>query len=241
LTTFNYAWKLVELPLVLAIQLVASLAFPAIAKAFSGQGASPSQQQHALRGAFLLAWVLACAAAAALAGMGPSLAQLLFGWGRMTPEAVAQVGAWGQIGAWSLLPQALLAVLLTLMASTGRLRGAVQVYLGALGLLAVLGWVAFRHGNGDGSQVMWALNATLTAAAVALWMRERAFLHGVLRPLDLLPAAVAALGLAGATSVFSVPGRLAGLLFAVVLAALVTGIAWVFTPGLRSALRRPIP
>lgn len=31
LATFNYAWKLVELPLVLAIQLVASLAFPAIA------------------------------------------------------------------------------------------------------------------------------------------------------------------------------------------------------------------
>jgi putative peptidoglycan lipid II flippase len=240
LTTFNYAWKLVELPLVLAIQLVASLAFPAIAKAFSGQGASSSQQQHALRSAFLLAWVLACAAAAALAGMGPSLAQLLFGWGRMTPEAVAQVGAWGQIGAWSLLPQALLAVLLTLMASTGRLRGAVLVYLGALGLLAALGWAAFHHGNGDGSQVMWALNGTLTAAAVALWIRERAFLRGVLRPLDLLPAAVAALALTGATSAFSVPERLAGLLLAVVLAALVTGIAWVFTPGLRNALRRPI-
>ena len=33
LATFNYAWKLVELPLVLAIQLVATLAFPGIAKA----------------------------------------------------------------------------------------------------------------------------------------------------------------------------------------------------------------
>ena len=35
LATFNYAWKLVELPLILAIQLVATLAFPAIAKALA--------------------------------------------------------------------------------------------------------------------------------------------------------------------------------------------------------------
>ncbi|WP_040894015.1 hypothetical protein, partial [Verminephrobacter aporrectodeae] len=28
LASFNYAWKLVELPLVLAVQLVAALAFP---------------------------------------------------------------------------------------------------------------------------------------------------------------------------------------------------------------------
>ena len=35
LATFNYAWKLVELPLVLAIQLVATLAFPAITRAIS--------------------------------------------------------------------------------------------------------------------------------------------------------------------------------------------------------------
>jgi putative peptidoglycan lipid II flippase len=242
LTTFNYAWKLVELPLVLAIQLVASLAFPGIAKAFSDQGtAHPREQQHrALRSAFVLAWVLACAAAAALAGMGPSLAQLLFGWGRMTPEAVAQVGAWGQIGAWSLLPQALLAVLLTLMASTGRLRGAVMAYLGALGLLAALGWAALRAGNDDGSQIMWALNAALTAAAVALWIRERDFLRGVLGPRDLLPAAVAALLLAGATSTLSVPGRLPGLAAAMALAALVLGTAWVSTPSLRQALQRSI-
>jgi putative peptidoglycan lipid II flippase len=242
LTTFNYAWKLVELPLVLAIQLVASLAFPGIARAFSGQNtARPREQQHqALRSAFVLAWVLACAAAAALASMGPSLAQLLFGWGRMTPEAVAQVGAWGQIGAWSLLPQALLAVLLTLMASTGRLQGAVMVYLSALGLLAALGWAAMRAGNDDGSRIMWSLNAALSAAAVALWIREREFLRGVLGPRDLLPAAAAALFLAGATSTLSVPGRLPGLAFAMALASLVLGVAWISTPSLRHALQRSI-
>ena len=58
LASFNYAWKLVELPLVLAVQLVASLAFPAITRTEVGSRA----RQQALEVAFLLAWTLACAA-----------------------------------------------------------------------------------------------------------------------------------------------------------------------------------
>ena len=98
----------------MAIQLVASLAFPGIARAYAAPPAAGTHtaRRDALRQAFVLAWVLACAAAAALAGLAPSLAQLLFGWGRMPPEAVAQIADWARVGAWSLLPQALLAVLL---------------------------------------------------------------------------------------------------------------------------------
>ena len=243
LTTFNYAWKLVELPLVLAIQLVATLAFPGIAAAFvAGDAAlNPArreQQVRALRGAFVLAWALACAAAAAIAGMAPALAQLLFGWGRMTPEAVAQVAAWGRIGAWSLLPQALLAVLLTLMASTGRLRGAVGAYLGALGLLMLLGALSYAGGRLDGAQVMWALNAALSAAAVALLVRERDFLRGVLVFRDLLPALLAAVILAALATSLPTPPRLPGLGMAVGLALSVLLVAWALSPGLREALRR---
>jgi len=247
LTTFNYAWKLVELPLVLAIQLVAALAFPGIAKAFSPRAGVPekalrSHQRKALRNAFVVAWVMACAAAAALSGMAPALAQLLFGWGRMPPEAVAQVGAWGRVGAWSLLPQALLAVLLTLMASTGRLRGAVMAYGGALALLAGLGWAAglVHAANGlSGELVMWAINGALGAAAVALLFRERSYLRGVLRWVDLLPAAIAAMVLAlAAAHTVAAPARLQGLLLALLLAASVGALAWLCSPGLRQALRR---
>lgn len=242
MTTFNYAWKLVELPLVLAIQLVATLAFPGIAAAFSN-GQAPSgerreQQVSALRSAFVLAWVLGCAAAAAIAGMAPALAQLLFGWGRMTPEAVTQVAAWGRIGAWSLLPQALLAVLLTLTASTGRLRGAVLGYVGALGLLALLGWLAHRTGALDGAQVMWALNAALSAAALALLVRERDFLRGVLAVRDLLPALLAALALAALAGHWPAPQRLPGLGWALLIGLTVVAVAWALSPGLRQALRR---
>jgi peptidoglycan biosynthesis protein MviN/MurJ (putative lipid II flippase) len=243
LTTFNYAWKLVELPLVLAIQLVATLAFPGIAAAFVAGDAAlhparREQQVRALRGAFVLAWALACAAAAAIAGMAPALAQLLFGWGRMTPEAVAQVSAWGRIGAWSLLPQALLAVLLTLMASTGRLRGAVGAYLGALGLLLLLGALSYAGGRLDGAQVMWALNAALSAAAVALLVRERDFLRGVLVFRDLLPALLAAVILAALATGLPTPPSLPGLGLAAGLALSVLLVAWGLSPGLREALRR---
>ncbi|WP_291012926.1 lipid II flippase MurJ [Hydrogenophaga sp.] len=243
LTTFNYAWKLVELPLVLAIQLVAALAFPGIAAAFAAGDAAVGparreQQVKALRDALVLAWVLACAAAAAIAGMAPALSQLLFGWGRMTPEAVAQVAAWGRIGAWSLLPQALLAVLLTLMASTGRLRGAVGAYLGALGLLLLLGGLSYAAGQLDGAGVMWTLNAALSAAAVALLVRERDFLRGVLVFRDLLPALLAAVILATLASSLPAPQRLPGLGLALGLALSVLLVAWGVSPGLRQALRR---
>lgn len=240
LTTFNYAWKLVELPLVLAVQLVATLAFPGIARAFASGPAAGTHtaRRDALRQAFVLAWVLACAAAAALAGTAPALANLLFGWGRMPPEAVAQIGDWGRIGAWSLLPQALLAVLLTLMASTGRLRGAVLAYLGALLLLPALVWLGRPNGAVDGAQVMWGINASLAAAALLLLVREREFLHGVLAWRDLLPAAAAALCAAWLGASWPVTDRLSGLGWALAAALAVLAVAWLSSPGLRRALRR---
>lgn len=238
LTTFNYAWKLIELPLILAIQLVATLAFPGIARAFAeGAAADPVSGQDrraVLRQAFVLAWTLACAATAALTLAAPGLAQLLFGWGRMTPEAVAQVAQWARIGAWSLLPQALLAVLLTLMASTGRLRGAALAYLAALALLCALGWWTPSSG---GAWMMVTLDAALTLAAVALVWRERAFLRGVLHWRDGLPPLLLAL-LTLALPLAPAQDRLQGLGLALAGAGVLLAASWALAPGLRQALRR---
>lgn len=240
LTTFNYAWKLVELPLVLAVQLVATLAFPGIARAYAAAPAAGTHtaRRDALRQAFVLAWVLACAAAAALTAMAPALAQLLYGWGRMPPEAVAQIAAWARIGSWSLLPQALLAVLLTLLASTGRLRLAVLAYSAALVCLwgLVLLGAGLRWNGGAG--VMVAVNGALTLAALVLVVSEREHVAKALPWRDLLPAAGAAVGLGGLGARWAVEGRLAGLLLAILVAAAVLVLAWVASPGLRHALRR---
>jgi putative peptidoglycan lipid II flippase len=162
LATFNYAWKLVELPLVLAVQLVAALAFPAVARASAANDASATRT--ALRAAFALAWTLACAAAAGLLVGAPAIAQLLFGWGRMPPQALAQVAQWGATGAWGLLPQALIAVALTVLAARGRMKAAVMAYGAAV---AVLLAYALR-GSADGAALMILINALLTAVAAAV-------------------------------------------------------------------------
>ncbi|MBT9512435.1 MAG: hypothetical protein IV104_08805 [Acidovorax sp.] len=170
LATFNYAWKLVELPLVLAIQLVASLAFPAIARAHAAQVGAPGnndmdEMTTAVRNALVLAWTLACAAAAALLVGAPVIASLLFGWGHMQASALVQIAAWGSVGAWGLLPQALLAVALTVLASVGRMRFAVLAYALALVLLLVVGAVGLTAGH----SLMWALNAGFLTAALVAW------------------------------------------------------------------------
>lgn len=138
LAVFNYAWKLVELPLLLAVQLVATLALGPIATAL-GRTNAGDEAAPIIRRGFALAWVLACASAAGLAVAAPALAQLLFGWGRMQPAALEQVAAWGRIGAWSLLPQALLAIGLAVLAAQARMRPAVVAYAAALVVLLASG------------------------------------------------------------------------------------------------------
>jgi len=233
LATFNYAWKLVELPLVLAIQLVASLAFPAITRAIAEQ----RDPGTAVRSAFALAWTLACAAAAALLLGAPAIAQLLFGWGRMQAPAVAQVAAWGGIGAWSLLPQALIAVGLTVLATQGRLHAAVWAYAAALAVLvgaAGLGW----HG---GAQLMGVLDAVLAGVALAVLCAMRAgqaAARGWLPWREMLAPLAALIGLGLASCWISVPDGPAGLSCSAGTAIVVVAFGWWGSPLVRAALRR---
>lgn len=134
LSTFNYAWKLVELPLVLAIQLVAGLAFPAIAQNW----AQPALARQSVRSAYALAWTLACMAVLGLHWAAPAVAQLLLGYGRMDPAALDQVAQLARQLAWGLLPQAVLAVGLTVLATQRRMFWAVGGWgLALLGLLVL--------------------------------------------------------------------------------------------------------
>lgn len=163
LATFSYAWKLVELPLVLAIQLVATLAFPAVAQAVT-RGLQDATARQPVRIAFALAFALACACAAGLLVGAGALAQLLFGWGRMPPEALARVADWGRVAAWGLLPQAVSAVALTVLASQGRMRPAAGLYA-----LALLGLGAATLGAPlDGQGWMGVLNGVFTGVAIGL-------------------------------------------------------------------------
>ena len=234
LATFNYAWKLVELPLVLAIQLVAALAFPSIARATaSGDSAST---RIAMRGAFALAWALACAAAAALLVGAPAIARLLFGWGRMEPEALARVAQWGAIGAWGLLPQAVIAVSLAALAARGGMKPAVLAYGLALALL--LSYAAW--GGKDGARLMILLNflqaAVAIAVAAALGSSVRSWLPWRSMAISLL----CLLGLAGVAAQ-ALPLFLdlwAGLALAASAGIVVVAATWLGSADLRGALAR---
>ncbi len=234
LATFNYAWKLVELPLLLAIQLVATLALPAIARTLTAGDAGAAR--GAVRGAFALAWALACAAAAALLLGAPAIAEVLFGWGRMEPQALASVAQWGALGAWGLLPHAVVAVALAVLAVRGRMKAAVTAYGLALALL--LGYAAW--GAVDGARLMAVLNLLQCAVAVvvlaALGGEARAWLPWRSMAISLL----CLLALAGLGAQLPLPswGLWAGLAAAGAAGALVMAGTWWGSADLRQALAR---
>jgi putative peptidoglycan lipid II flippase len=234
LATFNYAWKLVELPLLLAIQLVATLALPAIAKAVAARD-EPSTAA-AVRNSFALAWALACAAAAALLLGAPAIAALLFGWGRMDPMALTRVAQWGAIGAWGLLPQAVIAVALAVLAARGEMKLAVIAY--GIALVSLLAYAA--SGHVDGAGLMMALNtlqlAVAAMAASALGAQLRAWLPWRSMLISLVCLVVLAV-LAAQVPVASW-GLWPGLAAAVLAGLFVMAATWWGSADLRAALAR---
>ena len=235
LAAFNYAWKLVELPLMLAIQLVATLAFPRVAAAVAG-GLERPEARTPLQAAFGLAFVLACAAAAGLLVAADAVARLLFGWGRMGPEGLAQVASWGRVGAWGLLPQAVSAVGLTVLASQKRLRPAAAWHALALSGLLVAGLSLPR----DGGTLMAAVNAVSVVVALGVLASmgrvARALLPWRAMAVSLAVLVVVALGapLLDATA----PSLVLRLLVAVLAAFAVVAAVWFAGGGWGRTLRR---
>ena len=234
LATFNYAWKLVELPLLLAIQLVATLALPAIAKAVAARDADSTAA--AVRSSFALAWALACAAAAALLLGAPAIAGLLFGWGRMDAASLARVAQWGSIGAWGLLPQAVIAVALAVLAARGEMKLAVLAY--GLALASLLGYAAW--GGTDGGRLMVALNTLQFLVALIVAGALGPHLRGWLPWRSMLISLLCLLVLAGLAAQAPIAsfGLCAGLLAAALASSVVMGATWWGSADLRAALAR---
>lgn len=233
LAMFNYAWKLIELPLVLAIQLVASLAFPAIA----ATPANSVERAKAMRMAFVLAWTLACAAVAVVASFALPLAQLLFGWGRMAEQDLHSVAQWAAAGAWSLLPQALTAVALTVTAIAQHMHVAVLAYAAGMALLLAAGWM----GLAGGLHVMWALNAVFAGVAAVLLVKQWPSIRFALMNRAMLVPPVVCMALVGASQFLPALNLAAAALAAAAFALLVMGSTVAVSPDLRGVVLRLLP
>ena len=228
LASFNYAWKLVELPLVLAVQLVVSLAFPAIARTQAGT----TDRQKAVGLAFLVAWTLACAAIAVVATFSLPLAKILFGWGRMSDGGLEVISQWSAIGIWSLLPQAVMSVLLTVMATHGRMQAAVWVLAAGLLVLLSTGW----FGRLNGAGVMWLLNGVFVFMALLLMALEHRNIRAGFPYFECLVPLLVCTALVSSKPLFLSFSWALTLVFCAVYAVLVIASAVVASPVLRSLL-----
>lgn len=178
LAEFHYAWKLVELPLGLAIQLAATLSLPRLTTAFadaemrhgvlSAAALMPGPLQAA-RLALVISWALGCACAAGLLVAAPELTAVLFGWGRMPQEALVRVADAGWVAAWGLLPQAALATGVAMLAAQRRLQQAARALGVAVLVLLGCAWVLPVP---TAPQAMGLLNGVLALAA--LWVLRSA-------------------------------------------------------------------
>ncbi|MBX3096507.1 MAG: hypothetical protein KF812_06555 [Fimbriimonadaceae bacterium] len=132
----HYATKLIELPLGTVLTVLGVVLFPRLARAFGTEGQS-EQGSTLARSALRITLVLALAVAIPLAAAAPDFAAVLFGYGKMTPQDVYEIGRVTQGLAVGLVAQACLA-LLTSVANARRdmrtplLSGVVGITVGVI-------------------------------------------------------------------------------------------------------------
>jgi putative peptidoglycan lipid II flippase len=165
------------------------------------------------------------------------LAQLLYGYGRMDAQGLEQVAAWARAGAWSLLPQALIAVLVTLLASEQRMRAVAQAYALALGVL----WLAPLLGGPDmrgGAAMMWWLNALLSGVSLAMIAAVRNYWQGAWPWRQMLAPLATALVLGQLARSVAWSNMPMALIFCALTATVVIAAAYFSSATLRATLQR---
>lgn len=246
LAIFNYAIKLVELPNALAIQLVTTLAFPSVTRALAAwrdsnptPGTSLAGQlpdMRSVRSAYILAWTLACAGAAGLAVGAQPIAALLFGWGRMRVTDVQAVAQLAALGAWSLLPQALIAVTVTVLAANQQLKGIAVAFLVTASAFVVVGWQLDT--NPSSLQAVGWMNASFVFLATVLMMKSRMLMWQSLPALEMTIVAAATVACVFIASYIQLSGPCAQMALACAVALAVGLVGLAVSPSLRSALQR---
>jgi hypothetical protein len=154
----------------------------------------------------------------------------------MQPEALVRVAQWGRVGAWGLLPQAVIAVGLTALAARSRMHAAVIAYAVALGVLFAAG----AAGVSDGGALMLLMNVLLVGVAAIVVLALGPLAR---RALPWRSLAVAGIGLVACALVARLPLLAAAaaplqIASAVLAAAVLVAVTAWLSGDLRAALRR---
>lgn len=193
LGVFQYAQRVGELPLHTVFAVASALALARLSAA-EGRGDSATAQQETRQWLRAMLWL---SALIALAGMvaAPGIIRLLFGWGRMTPDAQQQVA---DAMRWILLLlplQAAQLVLATRLNSHRRIADQVLGYGAGLAALAAAG-ILLPVSDWRGLAAYGA--AWLVAVLVLWWRLARHQADAQWRNAGVLLAALLVLGASGA-------------------------------------------
>ena len=159
---FNYAFKLVLLPATLLQTILQMVLLPWFVKLRATEGAQPYSMS------LQLAWIVALVMSMALSLVGSQVAALCFGYGKMTPEAIAQVGQLFALGVWAVPPMVLTCVWQQILYAN-KYTGAVLSTSALQAMLVVpLSWLGHRLIGPQGVLV-----AYIAVQAAPLWILAR--------------------------------------------------------------------
>jgi putative peptidoglycan lipid II flippase len=230
---FNYAYKLVELPLGGAVTVIAVVVFPMLSLSFQRSHDATDTIRMALRWVFALALALTCT----LVVFRELLASAAFGWGRMPQESLGELAGLFGLGLLSLPMQGLSSILVAIF--NARLDTATPMRVNATVVLAYvpLAWILGKIAGLQG--IMLALVVAnlvmLLAQAVLLNRRHRIAVWSLLRPAQLCAGVAVCVSLAVAAAWFRDafdPGLVSGLVGAglVGVVILLAGLRTVGSP-----------
>lgn len=237
---FNYAAKLVELPLGVAVTVLSVAVFPVLSHAFArGVETGPI-----LRSSFRWVFSISVAVMLSLFLFRGLFAELAFGWGRMTADNLASLAALLGIGLWSLPFHGVSSLLMAVFNAKRDTGTPLRVNALGAALFFPLAFL-FSAGGGGVRGVMAAQTfvvlAVCGAQAWALFRRHEIALWDYLSPGPVGTFLVLSMGIGGAVSLIRdhwvlTPGPSVALALGTGAALLVAGL---WSLGGRSALSLP--
>lgn len=166
LAIYNYASKLVELPLGIAITMVSVVVFSKLAAMIQQSGDWQSLWRDSLRLVAGLSVMITLPAVC----FSRQLAEAAFGWGAMSPASLERIAALSSVGMLSLGLQGVYVLNNLVLSSFHETRRMMRYSLAGLAVFAGSGYAGFRALGGEGLMLGLVLAYALMVALQLRWL-----------------------------------------------------------------------